>query len=91
MSIKKKKFDNPFNTYFGLGDFLYFISISPLFLSVNYLVFFIASLVFSMLIYVFFIRKKRKETIPLAGLSSLLLSLVVISDVLFGLKKITLL
>lgn len=91
MKIKRKINENPFMSYFGMGDFLYFLSISPLFSSISYLLYFIFSLLFSLLIFIFFIQKNGKETIPLAGLSSLLLGLIILYDLFFDLKKMTLL
>jgi len=57
----------------GIGDILFFISLSPLFSSLDFFVFFETGLIFSLIIY-FLLRKKWKEKhIPLAGLISLYL------------------
>lgn len=90
MSLKNKAFLNPFENYFGLGDLLFYIAITPLFLLYNYVLFFITSLLFAIVMQ-FVLRKWiKKESVPLAGLSALLLLLVIAKDVLFSFQKITL-
>jgi len=81
MSIKVGKFLNPFQNYFGLGDLLFYLAVTPLFLLNNYVVFFISSLIFTVLIY--FAGKKNisKNSIPLAGYASLLLIGILMHDV----------
>lgn len=91
MSLKSKKFLNPFLHYFGLGDLLFYIAVSPLFLLKNYILFFILSLVFSILMQ-FGLKKFIKEnTVPLAGFSALFLFIVVMKDYFLTFQKITLL
>jgi hypothetical protein len=90
MSIRNRKITNPFKNYFGLGDLLFFLAVTPMFLMYNYILFFISSMVISILF--FFVLKKtmRKETIPLAGYSSLLLLFIIAADLLFDFPSITL-
>lgn len=91
MSLKNKRYINPFQNYFGLGDFLFYAAITPLFLIKNYIFYFILSMVFAILLQ-FGLKKIIKEnTVPLAGFSALLLFIIVIKDLSFHFQKITLL
>jgi len=90
MSLKSRKFLNPFVHYFGLGDLLFYIAVTPLFLLKNYILYFILSLVFSILMQ-FGLKKISKEnTVPLAGFSALFLFLVLMKDYFLTFQKITL-
>ncbi len=90
MSLKNKTFLNPFQNYFGLGDLLFYIAITPLFLLYNYVLFFITSLLFAIVMQ-FVLRKWiKKDSVPLAGLSALLLLLIITKDIWFSVQKITL-
>lgn len=73
VTIKEKAFVNPFENYFGLGDLLFYIAVSPFFFLYYYIQYFILSLIFSIVLY--FLLKKffNHTTIPLAGFASLLL------------------
>lgn len=82
MSFKHKTLLNPFKHYFGLGDLIYFLSITPMFVLHNYIVFFIFSMVFSMVLFLVFRRNLKEPTVPLAGFSALLLLLVLAHDCL---------
>lgn len=72
-SIKNKTFINPLHQYLGLGDIVFFLSITPLFKINSFVVFFVLSLLFSLFLYV--ILLKKKDTIPLAGYMSVFLIL----------------
>lgn len=90
MSLKNKGFLNPFQNYFGLGDVLFYIAITPLFLLYNYVLFFITSLLFAIVMQ-FVLRKWiKKDSVPLAGLSALLLLFIIAKDIWFPIQKITL-
>ena len=90
MSVKSKKFLNPFQHYFGLGDLLFYVAISPLFLVKNYILFFILSLLFAILMQ-FGLKKIIKEkTVPLAGFASLFLFIILLKDNFLLFQKITL-
>lgn len=91
MSLKNKKFINPFSNYFGLGDFLFFLSVTPLFLTYNFILFFILTMVFSIILQMLFQKRMKEKTIPLAGFSALLLMLLVLKDFLLNYSKITVL
>jgi cytochrome bd-type quinol oxidase subunit 2 len=90
MSLKNKRFLNPFQNYFGLGDLLFYISITPLFNLKNYILFFILSMIFAICLQ-FTLRKKMKHnTVPLAGFSALFLFIILTMDSLLSIPKITL-
>ncbi|KLT68393.1 MULTISPECIES: prepilin peptidase [Flavobacterium] len=89
MSFKAKKFLNPFQHYFGLGDLLFYVAISPLFLLKNYILFFILSLLFAIFLQTALKRFMKEETVPLAGFSALFLLIVLLKDHFMFLQKIT--
>lgn len=91
MSVKNKQFSNPFLNYFGLGDLLYFLCITPLFLLREYVLFFILSMVFAIGLQLAFRKIMKHETVPLAGFSALLLLLIIAKDQLTDFQKMTLL
>jgi hypothetical protein len=82
MSLKAKAFLNPLEHYFGLGDVLFYLSITPFFNVKLYAVFFIVSMLFALLMQLILKKYSNHDTVPLAGFSSLLLFLVVLVDVL---------
>ena len=91
MSLKNKSFLNPFQNYFGLGDFLFYIAIAPLFLLQNYILFFILSMLFAIGLQIGLKKFIKEQTVPLAGFSALLLFIVIIKDLVLSFQKITLL
>lgn len=91
MGLKSKKFLNPFQHYFGLGDLLFYLAITPLFLLKNYILFFILSLLFAIILQFGLKKFIREETIPLAGFTALFLIIVILKDSFFVFQKITLL
>lgn len=91
MSLKSKKFLNPFEHYFGLGDLLFYVSVTPLFLLKNYILFFILSLLFAIVMQFGLKKFIKEETIPLAGFSALFLFIITLKDSFFFFQKITLL
>lgn len=91
MSFKAKAFLNPLNHYFGLGDILFYLAITPLFYLKQYAVFFVASMLFAIVLQLAFKKQSNHDTVPLAGFSSLLLLITIIVDVLqFSNYKFTL-
>lgn len=90
MSIKNKSFLNPFANYFGLGDLMFFIAITPLFITYNYILYFIFSMVFSAVLQSLFSKVMNAKTVPLAGFSALFLILIITKDLIFSFGKITL-
>lgn len=57
----------------GLGDILFFIAITPLFSTLNYILFFISGLFVSMLTHLLVSIKTKNKLIPLAGYLSIYL------------------
>ncbi|MEO6175608.1 MAG: hypothetical protein ABIP27_10710 [Flavobacterium circumlabens] len=90
MSIKSKKFLNPFEHYFGLGDLLFYIAVTPLFVLPNFIVFFILSMVFALVVQLVFKKVITEHTVPLAGFSALFLGIVLIRDYCSFYPKLTL-
>lgn len=90
MSLKNRKFLNPFTNYFGLGDFLFYMSIAPLFVTFNYILFFILSMVFSIIMQLSLRKMMDEKSVPLAGFSSLFLLLILIKDMALIFPKMTL-
>lgn len=91
MSLKTRKFLNPFQNYFGLGDLLFYVAIAPLFILQNYILFFILSMVFAIGLQMGLKKIIRENTVPLAGFSALLLFILIIKDMMLDFQKITLL
>lgn len=90
ISIKKKSIVNPFKHYFGLGDLLFFLAITPLFTTYNYILFFILALLFSILMQVTLKKWIKKDSVPLAGLVSVFLVFIILCDAFLSFQKLTL-
>lgn len=78
VTIKNKAFVNPFENYFGLGDLLFYLAVSPFFFLYYFIQYFIFSLVFSILLYFGLKKYFNHATIPLAGFASLLLIFLIV-------------
>ena len=65
-----------FTNSFGLGDVLFFIFITFTFSTISFLVLFIFSLFFSLLLHLVLSRKNQQKTVPLAGYMSLFFGVV---------------
>jgi hypothetical protein len=91
MSLKSKKFLNPFEHYFGLGDLLFYVAITPLFVLKNYILYFILSMIFAILMQLGLKKIIKEETVPLAGFSALFLFIILLKDNFTNFQKITLL
>lgn len=70
-------------TVFGGGDLLFFIALAVSLPTLSFIMVFVFSIFFSLLIFLIFKKKFKEQTVPLAGLQSLFLSLVVIANYLF--------
>lgn len=81
MSLKNRVILNPFKNYFGLGDLLFYIAISPFFILYNYILFFIFSLVFVLVAHYIFKKYMVNKTIPLAGYASVLVLFILAGDI----------
>lgn len=77
--------------YFGLGDLLFYIAITPLFLLHNYVLFFILSLFFAVCMQFGLKKIIKEQTVPLAGFSSLFLFIILLKDSFVFFQKMTLL
>ncbi|OFY82845.1 MAG: hypothetical protein A3F72_01805 [Bacteroidetes bacterium RIFCSPLOWO2_12_FULL_35_15] len=84
MSIKNKKLVNIVNTYLGIGDVLFFIVLCAAFSPVNYIVFYLASTLLTLIGFLFYniISKKATREIPLAGaMAGGLLILIIVNRI----------
>lgn len=70
--LRKLEFSNSF----GFGDVLFFIFIAFTFSTISFLVLFIFSLFFSLLLHLVLSRKDQQKTVPLAGYMSLFFGVV---------------
>jgi len=72
---KNRKRMNIFKSSFGLGDFLFFLMLVPLFSPINFMIFFLSSVLFSLMFYFLLkiIGLYTTEKVPLAGFQSLFL------------------
>jgi Type IV leader peptidase family len=73
----KIKLKTDFNTVFGYGDVLLFIGLSLSFSSVSFIIIFISSLIFSLVLHL--VTKKQSMTVPLAGYMSLFFGLTYVA------------
>ncbi|WP_405610882.1 hypothetical protein [Polaribacter sp. Asnod1-A03] len=73
IKIKKNIFE-----VFGFGDLLFFILVAVSLPILSFLIVFVFSLIFSLVIYLLLKNKLKDKTVPLAGLQSLFLGLVLI-------------
>jgi hypothetical protein len=82
-SVKNKKYVKIWEAHLGLGDILFFVILSLILTPFNFLLFYISSLVMA-LAFVFISSKNTATplTIPLAGIQSALLALLIGVDVL---------
>ncbi|MFN3402674.1 MAG: hypothetical protein ACK40G_01175 [Cytophagaceae bacterium] len=72
-SIKNKRFIWITNDYLGIGDILFFVCIAFLFSPMNFIFFYLISLVVIVLGYLFMVLfRKSVSTVPLAGLQAIL-------------------
>lgn len=72
--IKLKK--SLLQSVLGLGDVLFFVGIAFSFSIVSFLVLFVFSLVFSLLLHLVLQHKQKEQTVPLAGYMSLFFAVV---------------
>ncbi|MGN8055115.1 hypothetical protein ACTJKN_02505 [Pedobacter sp. 22163] len=80
VSLRKRKFTNIFKGYFGLGDLLFLLCIAFYFSCLNYIAFYLLSLMIVVVLTLIFSGRNRaeKEKIPLAGYQALFLILIMI-------------
>jgi inner membrane protein involved in colicin E2 resistance len=78
-SIKNRKFVNITKELIGAGDLLFFVCLSALFSPINFILFFISSLLIITLVsgLIILIIKNKKLQIPLAGLQAIFLGILI--------------
>lgn len=81
ISIKNKKRTNIVNSYLGIGDILFFVVLCMAFSPANFIVFFIVSLVLTLIGFIVYriAVKSAKAEIPLAGAMALLLIMLIVA------------
>ncbi len=67
----KYKLKQKLGAVFGLGDALLFVALSFAFSSVSFLILFVSSLIFSLMLHLVIKQKSKIKTVPLAGYISL--------------------
>lgn len=85
MSIKNKKPMFILNTYLGIGDVLFLIVLCSAFSPANFIVFYLSSLIFTLIIFSIYklIVKNADKHIPLAGVvAALMIGMVLLKSVL---------
>jgi hypothetical protein len=86
MSIKNKRLVNIVDTYLGLGDVLFFVVICAAFSTLNFIVFYLVSMIITLTGAIAYngFRKKKSVDIPLAGaMAGILIVLMLIPGVGF--------
>tara|TARA_B110000091_G_C13819664_1_gene479954 strand:+ start:818 stop:1300 length:483 start_codon:yes stop_codon:yes gene_type:complete len=76
----KLKMKQPIFNVFGLGDLLFFMLLAVSFPFLSFLIIFVFSLLFSWSIFMLTKRHLKIKTVPLAGLQSLFLLLILITN-----------
>lgn len=82
ISIKEKKLTNIIDKYLGLGDVLFFLVLATVFSPINFILFFIGSILLTTFVYgvIILVNKQKQMLIPLAGAMSVLLILTIIAQ-----------
>ena len=82
ISIKQKKIVNIINSYLGLGDILFFAVITIAFSPINFILFYLAGLIFTLISYRIYIaiHTAGSKEIPLAGTMSAAMILIILTD-----------
>ncbi len=72
-SIKNRKFTNIVNSYLGIGDILFFFVLCPAFSPINFILFYLGSLILILIGFIFYtsLKKEANKEIPLAGAMAL--------------------
>lgn len=68
-SIRQKRFFNILDTYLGKGDVFLLLAMTPLFITINYVLFYVVSLLISLVVFGIYLSlfRRKKYHIPLAG------------------------
>lgn len=73
ISLQRKKLTNIFKSDLGIGDVLFLIAITPLFIDRNFVLFFITGMLLSGIVHLILYTKTQNAKIPLAGYLALYL------------------
>lgn len=87
ISIKNKRLVNIINTYLGIGDVLFIATVAASFSPLNFIVFYIAALLFTLLVFVVvkLLTKNLSKEIPLAGaMAAAMIALILVNQWLPG-------
>lgn len=84
-SVKERKLINIADVYLGWGDILFLLPVAFLFSTVNFIIFYISSIIVVLLAFVFYknLINQKIETIPLAGGQAIYLFLLFIFSKVF--------
>lgn len=83
ITVLKKRF---LNESIGVGDILFFVCLPSTFATTSFIVLFVFSLFFSLLLHLILSRKHTDETVPLAGYMALFFAIVYIVSFFTGPK-----
>ena len=85
ISVKNKKFVFIIDSHIGFGDVLFFVVLCASFSTVNFILFYLGSLVFSLLGFIVYkgINKKAEDSVPLAGLFSIAMLLMLVVNMVY--------
>ncbi|WP_299627653.1 hypothetical protein [uncultured Tenacibaculum sp.] len=72
----------------GLGDFLFFIALAVAFPLTTFLIIFITSLLFSLLLFLVIKKKLKEKTVPLAGFQAIFLFLILLLNLTFDIVNL---
>lgn len=80
ISLKEKKVKNIIDSYLGLGDVLFFVVLTTIFSPINFVVFFLGSMLISTMIYgsIQLANQQKQTLIPLAGAMSAMLIITLV-------------
>lgn len=74
------KLENPFKSYFGLGDYLYLLALTPLFPLQGFIWFFTAGTIIVLMVHLVVMLFSKDRTIPYAGYFSLFTAFYLVMD-----------
>ncbi|MES2141101.1 MAG: hypothetical protein V4511_15450 [Bacteroidota bacterium] len=83
ISIKNKKLVNIINSYLGIGDVLFIATVAAAFSPFNFIIFYIAALLFTLLVFlmVTLLTKNLSKEIPLAGaMAAVIMVLIIVNQ-----------
>lgn len=83
ISIKNKRLVNIINSYLGIGDVLFIATVAAAFSPLNFIIFYIAALLFTLLVFlvVKLLTKKLSKEIPLAGaMAAVMIALILVNQ-----------